>query len=574
MNLKVQYKGDCKVKIFGKMLVSFGIVIVLFVALNIYNITQSSKLKNNGDTLNTEGVEPSIELTDIANLTENTRVQMLSALTFKNIDATATALRNLDEIQTKVSKLNEIILSPDVDKAIAHFNEKWLLFDERVRKNEQLMKAGKWEEAAEGLKLGGTLFNDAMEAFDALETTQIKEIHTIVENNEKVYSEILFVSNSLIVITTIIAIAIAYFFSRQIVQRLSLVANRAKVIAEGDLSMTHIETKGKDEINTLAKNLNHMQDALIAIVSEARDTSQQVAASAEQLSATTEENMAAADSIANISHSHVDSANTQLEKLTQITTSITDMDSAVQSIAQNGVEMDTLSRATFEKTQYGSLVVNSINEQIESISTSSKETEAAVNTLHDKSQEIGNIISMITQIADQTNLLALNAAIEAARAGDAGKGFAVVAEEVRKLAEQSRISADQIFNMISDIQQDIQDVIESIHAESECVKTGLVKSNEVNMVFSEIEEMVGSVTTNAESLNESIKSIASISHSILQNTQEVHTLANETLKDAKSSNEASEMQLSAIEEITAASVSLANLSEQLQSVILHFKIAK
>ncbi|MCP1145782.1 methyl-accepting chemotaxis protein [Lysinibacillus endophyticus] len=574
MNLKVQYKGDCKVKIFGKMLVSFGIVIVLFVALNIYNITQSSKLKSNGDTLNSEGVEPSIELTDIANLTENTRVQMLSALTFKNIDATAAALKNLDEIQTKVSKLNEIILSSDVDKAIAHFNEKWLLFDERVRKNEQLMKAGEWEEAAKGLKLGGTLFNDAMEAFDALETAQIKEIHTIVENNEKVYSEILFVSNSLIVITTIIAIAIAYFFSRQIVQRLSLVANRAKVIAEGDLSMTHIETKGKDEINTLAKNLNHMQDALIAIVSEARDTSQQVAASAEQLSATTEENMAAADSIANISHSHVDSANTQLEKLTQITTSITDMDSAVQSIAQNGVEMDTLSRSTFEKTQYGSLVVNAINEQIESISTSSKETETAVNTLHDKSQEIGNIISMITQIADQTNLLALNAAIEAARAGDAGKGFAVVAEEVRKLAEQSRISADQIFNMISDIQQDIQDVIESIHAESECVKTGLIKSNEVNMVFSEIEEMVGSVTTNAESLNESIKSIASISHSILQNTQEVHTLANETLKDAKSSNEASEMQLSAIEEITAASVSLANLSEQLQSVILHFKIAK
>jgi len=559
-------------KIFGKMLVSFVAVILLFIALNVFNISQSSELKSNGDYLNTNGVEPSIELTAIAGLTENTRVQMLSALAFKNIDATATALTNLEDIQKEVATLNKQVLASDVSMAITNFNEKWMLFDERVRTNVELMQDGNWEKAAEGIKLGGDLFKSAMEAFDALEATQVKEINTIVDNNEKVYSSILTVSISLIIITSIIAIAIAFIFSRQIVRRLSLVSSRAKTIAEGDLSMVHIDAKGKDEIKDLAENLNQMQDALIKIVSEAHDTSQQVSASAEQLSATTQQNMAAAESIAVISQSNVESANTQLANLTQITSSLTNMDSTLQSIAQNGTEMDLLSRRTFEKTQYGSQVVHAINEQIESISSSSKETEVAVKSLNDKSKEIGNIISMITQIADQTNLLALNATIEAARAGEMGKGFAVVADEVKKLAEQSRNSADQIFNMVNEIQDDIQSVIKSIYAESECVNTGLVKSKEVNAVFSEIEGLVGTVTENAESLNDSINSIAGISRNILDNTQEVHTLANETLKDAKSSNRATETQLGSIEEIAAASVSLADLSEQLQGVILHFKI--
>lgn len=561
-------------KIFGKMLISFGIVILLFLVLNIFNLKQSDKLKDNGDDLKTYGIEPSIELANIVRLSENTRVQMLSALAFKNVDATVTALNDLDEIQSKVSTFKESILTQNLKNATADFNQKWLLFDERVRINEQLMRAGDWEAAAEGLKIGGPLFNDAMKAYDVLEDAHIAEMDVITNNNEKVYSRIIYVSIVLMIIASVIALLIAFFFSRQFKHRLSLVVNRAKAIANGDLSMPHIETKGKDEISEVAINLNHMQDALINVVSQANDSSQQVSASAEQLSATTQQNMAAAESIANISQSNVESSNTQLENLTQITNSLSDMDSTLQLIAQNGIEMDTLSRATFEKTHYGAQAIKDINDQILTIVESSKETEIAVKNLNNKSQEIGNIVGMITQIADQTNLLALNAAIEAARAGEAGNGFAVVADEVKKLAQQSRDSAEQIFNMVSVIQEDISGVITSIHVESERVNAGLEKSQEVNVVFSEIESMVENVTENAVSLNESIESIAGISRSILENTEEVNGLANETLKDAKSSNRASETQLSSIEEIAAASESLADLSEQLQAVISHFKIGK
>ena len=559
-------------KIFGKMLVSFGIVIVLFLSLCLFSFTQINKLKSNSDYLNTNGVEPSVELTNIARLTENTRLQMVSALAFKNIDATVTALQNLDDIQTEVETLGKIVSDSEVKKAISTFNEKWLLFDERVRKNEQLMRNGDWQAAEEGLKLGGTLYSDAMTAFSDLQTAQVTEIKSIVDNNEKVYSRILYVSICLIIVTSIIALIIAFYISRQFVQRISLVSNRAKEIAEGNLSLESIEAKGKDELKDLAENLNLMQESLIKIVSEAHSSSQQVAASAEQLSATTQQNMTAAESIAFISQSNVEKSGTQLENLTQIKESLTNLDSTLQSVVQKMNEMDSISRATFEKAQYGTHVVQDINDQIELISTSSKETGISVENLSEKSKKIGNIVNMITEIAEQTNLLALNASIEAARAGESGKGFAVVANEVKKLAVESRNFADQIFQMVKEMQENVQRVIESIRAESECVNNGLVKSKEVNTVFGEIKGMVGTVSQNAQSINGSIHSIATISKGILENTQKIHSLAEGALKDAKISNEASEMQLSSIEEIAAASVSLAESSEQLKSVIMHFKL--
>lgn len=559
-------------KIFGKMILSFAIVIALFLALNIYNLTQASLLKQNSDTLLSYGVTPSIELSAIAQLTENTRVQMLSALAFENVDATSVALSNLNSIQNTIQTFETTILSDELRAATANFQQQWLLFDERVRLNEQLMRAQDWVAAAEGLKLGGPLFNEAMVAFNDLKVAHIEEINDVVAQSEQVYEQIILYSIILIILAVTAAVVIAYLFSRNFVKRLAVVAKRAQLIAEGDLTQTPIETTGRDELTDVAKHLNQMQTALSQVVSEANSSAQQVSASAEQLSATTQQNMAAAEAIASISQTTVESANTQLTSLTQITDALTEMDTTVQLIAENGSQMDTLSRNAYKKTQSGVQAVEEVNSQIQSIAESAKETELAVKSLNNKSQQISNIVGMITEIADQTNLLSLNAAIEAARAGDSGKGFAVVADQVRKLADESRQSAEQIFNMVQEIQGDIQGVIHSIHEESERVSIGLVKSQEVNKVFVEIENMVGDVSHNANGLTDSIEAIAHISQTILTNTQEVNTLANDSLQDAYKSNRSTETQLGSMEEIAAASESLADLSEQLQTVISHFKL--
>ncbi|MER1987280.1 MAG: methyl-accepting chemotaxis protein [Solibacillus sp.] len=558
--------------IFGKMLLAFGTIIVLYVGLNLYNITQSNTLKDTTVLLQQHGLEPTMEMIEIARLTENTRVQMLTALNFKNLEATTVALQNLEVIQAYESSITPALATPALQAAYKIFNDKWLLFDARVRLNEQMMRADDWAGATAGLKIGGPLFNDAMDAFTAFQQAHIDEMAQMTAQNEQTFATTLTLNYVFMTLVLVAALLLAYFFSRQFVKRLQLIVERAKQIADGDLSLQPLSITSKDEIASVAHNLNDMQVSLIRVVGQANDSSQQVSASAEELSATTQENITAAQEIAAITEVTETSSRTQLNNLTEITDSLESLHHTVQDMAHNGQKMTNLSNITYEKTQNGVHAVEAIHAQIGLISDTAKETEVAIKELNSKSQEIGKIVEMITDIASQTNLLSLNAAIEAARAGESGKGFAVVADEVRKLADQSRHSAEQIFDMIRVIQDDIQGVIHSIHEESNRVNEGFVKSQEVRTVFSEIEQMVGHVTNNTTEMNTAIEAISCISTQIVTNTQQVHALANHSLTDAQKSRSATEIQLGGVEEIAMASNSLADLSEELQRVISHFRL--
>lgn len=515
---------------------------------------------------------PSLTLIQISQLTENTRVQMVTALAFQNTAATEIALKNLDEITRLQEEYKASINSAETASILDEFVANWALFDERIRLNEKLMVAGNWEEATKGIQAGKTLFENAQQSFVKLYNQQTVDVNTFIDHNNDVYKNIVLITVVLIIITALIATVIAYTFSRRTARRIEFVRQRAEQIAEGNLANDKINDTGKDEIASLSTSLNNMQDALTKVVGEAADSSQQVSASAEELSATTEESMRAIESIAQLTQVSVESATTQISNLTNMNQSLSQLYTHVQSISESGSEMDQLSRATYAKTQDGAEAIDNVNMQMESIAQSANNTEIAVKQLDAKSQEIGNIVNIITQISEQTNLLALNAAIEAARAGESGKGFAVVADEVRKLAEQSHSSAGQIFTMVQDIQNDIQIVIDSIHEEANRVQEGLQKSKQVNLVFKEIEEMVGDVKQNAREIASAISTIHTINEQIIENTTNVQNLASETLSAARHSNESTETQLSSIEEISAASDSLANLSEQLQTVIGHFKL--
>lgn len=559
-------------KLFSKFLVVFSIVIALFLGLTTFMFTQLNTLKDNADHLYENGVHPSTDLIQIGQLTENTRVNMVTALAFENVTATENALANLDALQEVGQQYVTHAGSAELVALYESFNAKWMLFDERVRINEQLMRAGDWVAAREGIQIGKPLFEEAQAEFLLLNDAHEAAMASIQADSQQVASSTSLMSTIIATVVTIIAFVLAFFFSRDLSRRLQLVTARATKIASGDLTADTTAVQGKDEIAEVTHSLNEMQAALRNVVGEAVDTSQQVSASAEQLSATTQQSMAAAEEVSSLAVSTSQSANNQMESLIEITDSLKLMEQNVQAIANRGEAMDTLSNDTFTMTKSGAQAVNAVNEQIHSIAESSEQTEEAVKSLQGKSLQIGHIVSMITEIADQTNLLSLNAAIEAARAGEAGKGFAVVADEVRKLADQSRQSAAEIVDMIQEIQRDIEDVIESIHEETNRVQEGLVKSKEVYEVFGEIEKMVGHVSQNAVDINEAIRSITDVNQIVVANTANIEKLATSTVDSSQRSNDATEVQLGSIQEITAASEALANLSDDLQRTINHFKL--
>jgi len=174
------------------------------------------------------------------------------------------------------------------------------------------------------------------------------------------------------------------------------------------------------------------------------------------------------------------------------------------------------------------------------ISASVMESARTIETLGKSSDEIGEIIAVIYDIADQTNLLALNAAIEAARAGEQGRGFAVVADEVRKLAERTTKATKEIASMIKSIQSDTDGAVKSMSAGTEEVEKGVSLVNQAGGSLDQIVEVVASVTDMIQQIATAAEEQSAAAEEISTNVEAVATITKETATGANQSSVATQ----------------------------------
>lgn len=406
------------------------------------------------------------------------------------------------------------------------------------------------------------LIKEAMAALDASEIEQAKQ----VEMAKKVQ----LVTG---IVSILFSIIIGVYLVRSIVIPLHRVNKQLQDIAEGEGDLTReLKVSSKDEIGMLAASFNQMLRNLRELILQIRGNAQQVAAAAEELSASSEQTSRATEQISATMQSLAEGTEIQTENVQVSHTEVDQMTSGISQIAMRAEQVTGTAVQTSELAADGNLTVQQAVTQMSHIGETMTHLSRLVGRLGDRSQQIGQIVHVITKIAAQTHLLALNAAIEAARAGEHGRGFAVVADEVRKLAEQSSDSAREITQLVEMIRNETVEAVASMNSGQEEVTAGIQGVARAGEVFSNIREAVDGVASQLQDVSTASRSLTDSTDKV---AQAMHTMAEVTQNAVSRTldvSAAAQEQLASMEEIYTSAASLTRLAEELEKGIGRFKV--
>lgn len=400
--------------------------------------------------------------------------------------------------------------------------------------------------------------------------------HKQLDNTKNSIQHSISSSNVTSLISLLISIAIGVFLilfiRRTIIRPLNLLHDTANIIADGDLTVADISIKTKDEIGALGASFNKMKNSLRNLIAKVSENIEHSTSAAEELSASTEEVAKASQDVAEKLELVSNAATSSSEVGKDTSMAVEETAKSVQSIAHSTQEVHQEATEAQTTAEHGGQTLSSTHEQLKRIQESSYDTRTRVRQLAEQSEKIGDITKVITDITDQTNLLALNAAIEAARAGEHGKGFAVVAEEVRKLAEQSRASADEIVELTNKIQNDTGDVEKSINITVDNVENGVTLIEEAQQAFAHILGSVDSITDRIEQVSSAAQEVSAATEEVSASVQEMANGANSAAGAIESVAAATEEQVATIQEINSVTKEMTDQAVKLQNQIQEFKV--
>lgn len=368
-----------------------------------------------------------------------------------------------------------------------------------------------------------------------------------------------------LVITLIIVLASQYITNKRTFAPIKDLMGALERLSTGDFTV-QLKTSD-DELGQVNAKFNSMVNQIKELVTTIKSVSEQSAEQSEFLFSAVESNNNNSTTITNNIAEMSDSVSKQSTSISESVISLQEISSGVTTIADNTSELSDISLQMKEQSERGNQNVEQVIEQMNSINTSVKNSVDTIEKLQNRSQEIGQIVQVITEIASQTNLLSLNASIEAARAGEHGRGFAVVADEVKKLSEESRNSADQIIELIRYIQDETAYAMQAISEGERNVVKGIEVVKETGALFKGMYIATDSVTSQIQEVSAATQEMVAETEQITASIEQLAVLAERNSNVSDEIRNSTEKQQASFAKIFDSAEQMKQVSGRLETLV-------
>ncbi|WP_246545737.1 methyl-accepting chemotaxis protein [Pelotalea chapellei] len=459
--------------------------------------------------------------------------------------------KQIESIRTSLKKVNTADLAPKEQELVTVFREGVESYSIQGTKLATMLleahstgNAAALSEATQfGAEKVGPLYTKPAEAVSSLNDINVKESEEIFAEAATAHKRQTVVLLLAIIAAVAGSIIISIGISRGITRALADVFETMAAIADGDLRVRSGITS-TDEMGMLGNEMNTMGEKLSGIIRRLSDNSLSVSSAAIQMHSTAGQMATSTEELA--------------AQASTIATACEEMSATSTEIARNCHNAANDSAKANEAAEMGARVVDETVNVMSRIADRVRDTAQTVETLGSRSDQIGEIIGTIEDIADQTNLLALNAAIEAARAGEQGRGFAVVADEVRALAERTTRATKEIGAMIKSIQTETKSAVTAMDEGVRQVEQGTAEAAKSGDALRHILDQIASVTNQVNQIavaaEEQTATTMEINNNIQQITEVAHITSTSSHEEADAANQ------------------LARLAEDLKEMVEQFRI--